>query len=476
MAQMETAAAEKSQTGQIPTGPTDDGSTRAGAPRTGSPTTGQPQTEPTRTDPARTGPTAADRPLRVLLAPDKFQGSASAGQVAAWLAAGLSRGADRSAGPGIEPVVLPVADGGDGTVDAAVAAGSVRVRVEVPGPTGGPVRAAFALDGATAVVELAQASGLARLPGARPGTAGRRDPMRADTFGTGRVIGAALDAGARRIVLGLGGSASTDGGAGLLAALGVEFFDPAGRPLFDRGPDAKPSDVPHSPDASDSPLERLARADLSGLDERLADAEIIVACDVDNPLTGPDGAAARYGPQKGADPGQVARLDAGLARLVHVLAAAAADPAQAARIEQAATLPGAGAAGGAGFAALAVLGARLEPGSTLLLDAIGFADRLSGADLAVTGEGALDAQTLRGKAPAGVAAAARAADRPVVAVCGRCDLSEEQWRAAGFAAVYALTDLEPDTARCIADPGPLLERIGERIAADLPRILGRSRP
>jgi glycerate kinase len=372
---------------------------------------------------------------RVVIAPDKFKGSAGAAEVAQSLAHGI-----RAAAPGVPLSLVPVADGGGGTVDAAVASGYTRVWVEVAGPLGDRVRAAFALDGERAVVELAQASGLERLPG------GRLDALGAGTRGTGEVVRAALDAGARTIVLGLGGSSSTDGGTGMLRALGAEFLDADGRPLPEGG----------------GALPGLARADLAGLDPRLAATAVVVACDVDNPLLGPQGAAAVYGPQKGATPADVALLDSGLRRLVDALAEAAG-PAAA----DAARTPGAGAAGGTGYAALAALGAARRSGIDVLLDVLEFEQRLAGARLVVTGEGSLDEQTLHGKAPAGVAQAARRHGVPVAAVCGRLALTPEQCRAAGFEAVYALTDVERDIERCMKDPGPLLELLGERLARDL---------
>lgn len=364
----------------------------------------------------------------VLLALDKFKGSLTAAQVAAHLAAGL-----RDAG--LAAVELPVADGGEGTLDAAVAAGYTRRPVTVSGPTGRPVAAAFALRDGTAVVELAAASGLALLPDGP-------DPLRASSRGTGELVRAALDAGATRIVLGVGGSAGTDGGAGLLAALGARLRDAAGADLADGG----------------GALPWLADVDLTGLDPRLAHTEVVLASDVDNPLLGPSGAAAVYGPQKGADLDAVALLDAGLARWARLLDPAAAGQA------------GAGAAGGVGFAALAALGARRRSGIAVVLDLVGFAAHLDGAALVVTGEGAIDEQTLHGKAPAGVAAAARAGGVPVVAVCGRCDLTPERLALAGIRAVFPLSRREPDPVRCMTGAGDLLREIGR---VDLP---ARCRP
>ena len=368
----------------------------------------------------------------VLVAPDKFKGSLTATEVAAAVARGLTAGR-----PDVEVSCLPVADGGDGTLAAALAAGFEAVPVTATGPTGEPVETAYARLGDVAVVEMADVSGLARLPG------GRRAARTATSRGTGEVVAAALAAGARQVVLGIGGSATTDGGAGLLQALGAQLLDVDGAPVGPGG----------------AGLERLARVDVGGVAAALGGAEVVVACDVDNPLTGPAGAAAVYGPQKGADPDDVAFLDGCLARLADAVAAATGRDLR--------DEPGAGAAGGVGFAALAVLGAQLRPGIDLLLDLLGFERLVAGADLVVVGEGSLDEQSLRGKAPVGVARRARAAGVPsVVAVCGRRDLDDAALRGAGIDAAYALTDLEPDPDRCMAEPAPLLERLGGRIAAD----------
>ena len=372
---------------------------------------------------------------RVLIAPDKFKGSATAFQVAAHLAAGIRRVA-----ADVQLTLLPIADGGDGTVDAAVAGGFTRREVTVTGPVGNRVRAAFALRGEIAVVEMAEASGLRQLP------AGHLAPLDAGTYGTGELIRAALDAGAKTIVLGVGGSASTDGGAGMLAALGARFLDADSR------------DLPSAAGA----LARLAAVDLGGLDPRLGAARIVLASDVDNPLLGENGAAAVYGPQKGAGPHDVAVLEAGLTRLVDVVSKPLGEAAR-----QAARSPGAGAAGGVGFGALAVLGATRESGVEVVLDVLGFEAALVGATLVITGEGRLDRQTLHGKAPAGVARAARLRGVPVAAVCGRLDLTAQQVAQAGFVAAYCLEALEPDLARSMAHTGPLLERIGVQLATDL---------
>jgi glycerate kinase len=364
--------------------------------------------------------------VKVIVAPDKFKGSLTAAEVASAVARGLA-----DVHPSLAVRCFPVADGGDGTVDAAVAAGFRRVRVPARGPTGLPLTASYAVRGDTAVVELAEASGLHRLPGPP-------SPLGATSAGTGDVLAAALHAGCRRIVLGVGGSACTDGGAGMLAGLGARLLDEAGHELPPGG----------------AALTRLAVLDLAGLDPRLSGADIELASDVDNPLCGPHGAAAVYGPQKGATAADVEVLDAALRHW-----ASLAGPEFAER-------PGAGAAGGAGFAALAVLGARRRPGIALLLELLGFDAAVSGAALVVTGEGSLDHQTLSGKAPAGVARAAAARGVPCVAVSGRCRLSEAELAEAGIAAAYALTDLEPDPARCMTDAASLLRRAAHRLAAD----------
>ena len=367
--------------------------------------------------------------MRVVVAPDKFKGSASAAQVAAAIAAGLRR-----ARPDLDVVEMPVADGGDGTVAAALAAGFAPVRTTAEGPTAEPVRATFALKAGTAVVELADVAGLRRLPGARPA------PLTASTYGVGQVIAAALDRGATTIVLGIGGSATTDGGAGMVQALGVRLADERGR------------DLPRGGAA----LRDLAAVDPAGMDRRIAGARLLVASDVDNKLLGTAGAAAVFGPQKGASPADVALLDGALARWSALTASVTG-------LDLAAA-PGAGAAGGTGFAAMAYLGARLVPGADLVLDLIGFDAALTGARLVITGEGSLDRQSLGGKAPVGVARAAARHGVPVAVVAGRILLTARELAAAGFAAAYSLADLEPDPAVSIATAAELLERVGGQVA------------
>jgi glycerate 2-kinase len=377
---------------------------------------------------------------RVIVALDKFKGCIDAARATAALTRGLLRSR-----PELVVRHCPVTDGGDGTLDALVAAGFRRVPVTADGPTGRPVTTGYVARGEVAVVELADVSGLARLPHRRPSAV---TALTASTFGTGQVVAAALDAGHRTVVIGLGGSASTDGGAGLVAALGGRLLDAAGHEL--------PAGV--------EALARLDRVDLERLHPRLRPgaerAELVVACDVDNPLTGPAGAAAVYGPQKGAGPGTVALLDRALTHWADLVAATTGRDLR--------DLPGSGAAGGLGFGAAALLGARIVPGIAFLLELTGFAAAVRGADLVVVGEGRLDAQSLRGKGPVGVAATARAAGALVVAVAGRCDLTDADARAAGLAAVYELRALEPDPVRSMRRAAELLEAIGKRIGTDVP--------
>jgi glycerate kinase len=371
---------------------------------------------------------------RVVVAPDKFKGSLAAAEVADRVVAGLVAG-----GFAGEIVSLPVADGGDGTVAAAVSAGFRRIELGVRGPVGKNVTASYALHDGTAVIEAAQACGLSLLP------AGALAPLTATSRGVGELILTACRMGAKRVVLGVGGVATTDGGAGLVQALGGRLTDAKGRELPPGG----------------AALARLASLDLARLRD-LSGVEFLLASDVDNPLLGPLGAAEVYAPQKGASPAEVELLEAGLRRWADVTEAAVSGSLP---VRDA---PGAGAAGGIGFAALLFLGARMRPGIELLLELASFGSRLDGARLVITGEGSLDAQTLHGKAPVGVARAAAAHDPaiPVVAVAGRCTLSADQLRAAGIDRAYVLTDIEPDLERCVADAGALVERLAGRIAAD----------
>ncbi|GAB3134806.1 glycerate kinase [Tsukamurella serpentis] len=369
-------------------------------------------------------------PTTVLLAPDKFKGSLSAAAVTDALARGIA-----DVAPDWLCVRAPIADGGEGTVDAAVSAGWDRVHVVTTGPTGEVHRTGYARRGDEAVVELASSVGLGLLPG------GRFAPLQAGTAGLGTVIAHALDHGAREIVIGLGGSASTDGGAGMLTALGAEITDADGRPVAPGG----------------GGLLQATRLDLSGLHRAARSARFTLACDVDNPLLGADGAAAVYGPQKGVDPADIPVLDDALRTWADLVRATTGRDLRAAA--------GAGAAGGAGFGAMSLLGARARPGVEIVLELTDFAVKLASCDLVITGEGSLDEQTLHGKAPAGVAAAARERGVPVLAVAGRSTLDADQIHRAGFRRAIALSALEPDPQRCMTDAAALLRTVGRSIAS-----------
>jgi glycerate kinase len=341
--------------------------------------------------------------MRVVIAPDSFKGSVSATDAAAAMARGVL-----AVWPDAQVVQVPIADGGEGTVEAMVSATGGRYEeTRAMGPLGEPVLAKWGVlgDGRTAVVETAAASGLPLVPPSK------RDPRFTTTRGTGELLRAALDKGLRKVVLGLGGSATTDGGAGLLRALGVRFLDANEHDLAEGG----------------AALAGLARVDLSGFDPRVADLELLVACDVDNPLNGPRGAAAVYGPQKGATPAMIPALDAALLRFAQVSEAATG--------RSVAHLPGAGASGGMGAGLMLFTPARLLPGVGLVLEAVGFDALLEGADLVITGEGRTDGQTAQGKAPVGVAAAAQRRGVPVICLSGGLGPGADDVLSRGIAAV-----------------------------------------
>jgi glycerate kinase len=378
--------------------------------------------------------TTAPRNVRTLIAPDKFKGSLTAGEVADALAAGL-----RSAtGAGtVHCEILPLADGGDGSVDAAVASGFTRRGYTVAGPTGQPVQASIAFDGVTAVVEVANTCGLGLLPG------GRLEAMAASSRGFGEAVLFALSLNPATIVLALGGSASTDGGMGMLTAFGFIFRDADGRQL----------------NGSGSSLARIRSVQRAAFPE-LAATELIIASDVHNPLLGPQGAPAVFGPQKGAGPAEIPALEEGLTHLVARLTEAG--------FPDAATLAqheGAGSAGGIGFACL-LLGAQQVSGADFFLDLLDFNSRKDNCDVVITGEGSIDEQTLAGKLPAAVAR--RSGARPIIAVAGRSLLPRERWSDLALTSVYTLaeyTDL--DSSKDPELSAALLRRIGRDIGASL---------
>ncbi len=372
--------------------------------------------------------------MRVLVAPAPFKGSLGAPDAARAMSAGV-----RLADPGSAPVIIPIADGGEGTRDAVVGALDGRTRTfTVDDPLGRPVSAAIGLvPGATplAIVELAAASGYERLADAE------RDAEATSTHGTGELLRAALDFNPARIVLALGGSATSDGGLGLLRALGARVRDAAGHDLVGRGAD----------------LGDVASIDVAGLDPRLRDVELVIACDVQNPFCGPRGAAAVFAPQKGADSAAVARLDVGLANLARIMRDMGAPDVT--------DLPGAGAAGGVAGTLVALLGATITSGADLVLDLVGADAASAEADLVLTGEGALDEQSLEGKAPVVLAGRAAARDVPCVALCGRVGLGPRRVAEAGFTAAFAIGSGLPDR-----DPLAETERDLARTAAMVTRL------
>jgi glycerate kinase len=353
--------------------------------------------------------------MKVVAAPAPFKGALGPAAAAAAMAAGA-----RAAGANVREV--PMADGGEGTLDALVIAAAGRmVRAAARDPLGRPLQAAYGLlpDG-TAVVELATASGFERLSDAE------RDPEATSTAGTGDLIRAALDGGCRRIVLGVGGSATTDGGLGVVIALGARALDAAGEELPGTG----------------GTLAAVRRVDLSGLDPRLGTVPVEVACDVANPFAGPNGAARVFAPQKGADAGAVERLDAGLMNLAAVLVHQGCP--------DIVRMPRAGAAGGAAGGLAAMIGARLVDGGAVVARAVGLADALADADLCLTGEGRLDGQTRAGKAPAVVAAACGTAGVPCVGLFGAVDVSSAEARAMGFMQARSIASAPRPRAEALA--------------------------
>ena len=369
--------------------------------------------------------------MRIIVAPDSYKGSVSALGVAEAMERGI-----HAVFPEAEVLKVPIADGGEGTVEALVAAtGGRLLQAEVRGPLGNPLRAQWGIsgDGNTAFIEMAAASGLPLVPKEH------RDPRVTSTFGTGELMKAALDAGLRKLVVGIGGSATNDGGTGMAKALGVRFLDGADRDLPDGG----------------AALARLARIDLAGLDPRLKEASILVACDVDNPLCGPRGASAVYGPQKGATPGMVAELDTALGVFAGIAASATG--------RDIALLPGAGAAGGLGAGLLFFTPASLRPGVSIVLESTGFEALVQGADLVLTGEGRTDFQTAMGKAPVGVAAVAKRHGVPVICLSGGLGDGAEDVLAHGIDALASVVPQPMALEACMGQGSALVEAAASRV-------------
>jgi glycerate kinase len=373
--------------------------------------------------------------MKIVIAPDSFKESLTAMAVANEIEAGF-----REIFPDAEYLKLPVADGGEGTVQAMIdASGGRLVELRVRGPLGEQVAAFYGMmgDGQTAVIEMAAASGLELVPAAL------RDPLRSTSYGTGELIRDALDAGARRFVLGVGGSATNDGGAGMLQALGGRLLDGAGAELAPGG----------------AALAALERIDLSGLDARINDCVFDVACDVSNPLVGPQGASHIFGPQKGATPAMVEALDASLRRYADVIARDLG--------RQVADVPGAGAGGGIGAAMLVFLGGRLRPGSEIVTAAVGLDAAVADADLVLTGEGRIDSQTIHGKTPVGVARVAQRHGKPVIAIGGCLAPGAAVVHEHGIAAVFAAVSRPCTVEQALAEAALNVRLSARNIAAVL---------
>lgn len=369
--------------------------------------------------------------MRVVVAPDSYKGSLSAVAVAKAMEEGIL-----SVFPAAEVKKVPIADGGEGTVEALVLATGGRVVTEsVTGPLGDKVTACWGLlgDGETAVIEMAAASGLTLVP------KDKRNPRITTTYGTGELVKAALDKGIRKLVIGIGGSATNDGGTGLARALGVRFLDAAGRDLPEGG----------------AALAALARIDVAGIDPRLKDTQIMVACDVDNPLCGPRGASAVYGPQKGASPEIVAELDAALAQFAKV--------AHEATGKDVALCPGAGAAGGLGVGLMFFTAAELRPGVEIVLEATGFAALVKEADLVITGEGNTDFQTAHGKAPVGVAKVAKQFGVPTVCLSGGLGKGADDVLAQGIDGLMSIVPHPMALEECMTSAAGLISAAAARL-------------
>ena len=370
--------------------------------------------------------------MKVTVAPDSLKESISSEQAARAIARGL-----RKADASVELELVPMADGGEGTVDALVAAtGGRKLNALVADPLGRSVEAAIGLcgDGRQAVVEMAAASGLALL------TPGERNPLLTSTRGTGQLIRKALDAGVEQIVVCIGGSATVDCGTGMAAELGVRFLDAHGDPIGE---------------PSGGRLEEIRHIDMSELDPRLKRTRITVACDVTNPLLGPQGAACVYAPQKGADAAMVERLERGIENFAHVVEVHLG--------KDVSDMPGGGAAGGLGAGLSAFLDAELKSGVEVVMEAVRLRERMRGSDLVITAEGRLDAQSAFGKAPAGVAALASRQGIPVVALAGALGPGYEALYERGVAAVYAICDRPMSLETAFSEAELLLERAAESV-------------
>ncbi len=344
--------------------------------------------------------------MKIVLAPDSFKGAASAVETANAMEKGIL-----SVFPKAECVLLPMADGGEGTVETLVTATNGKfVKADVFDPLMRKIKAEYGIlgDNQTAVIEMAAASGLPLLK------EDERDPQKTSTFGTGELIKHGLDSGCRKFIIGIGGSATTDGGAGMASALGIKFLDSAGKRILPSGEN----------------LIRIQKIDFSGLVKEVRESSFLTACDVTNPLTGRDGAARVYGPQKGASPEAVEILEKNLIHFANVVRSETG-------VDNS-TRPGTGAAGGLGFGLTVFLNAELTNGSELIKSAMDFDRKIKGADLILTGEGKIDKQTLYGKTIAGVAKSAKKYGIPCIALGGICDISADKASKIGITSIYCI--------------------------------------
>lgn len=373
--------------------------------------------------------------MKIVIAPDSYKESLSALDVAGCIEQGF-----REIFPDAEYVKLPMADGGEGTVEAMIAATlGRRLELDVTGPLGKPVTAFYGLsgDGRSAFIEMAAASGLELL------TPAQRDPRITSSFGTGELICHALDAGVEHIIIGIGGSATNDAGAGMLQALGVRLLDHNGEDLAPGG----------------AALAQLARIDAAGLDARIERCRIDVACDVTNPLTGEQGASAIFGPQKGATPQMVEQLDQALAHFAQVVARDAG--------KEVLSLAGGGAAGGMGAALYAFCGARLRPGIDIVTGALNLEAQLRDADLVITGEGRIDSQSIHGKVPVGVARIAKRHNKPVIGIAGSLTPDVGVVHGHGIDAVFSVMNSVCSLEQALQDAAQNVRRAARNIAAGL---------
>ncbi|HEU4964681.1 MAG TPA: glycerate kinase [Bacilli bacterium] len=369
--------------------------------------------------------------MKIVVAPDSFKGSLSAREVGLAIRKGVER-----ALPHADIPVVPMADGGEGTLECLIdATGGTWRTAEVRNPLGELIEASYGLlgDGVTCAIEMAQSSGLYLI------APEQRDPLRTTTYGVGELIQAGLDQGCRRFLLGLGGSATNDGGAGMLQALGVELLDAQGGEIGQGGGE----------------LSKLREIRTAGLDPRLADCEFLIACDVDNPFVGPKGASHVFGPQKGATPKMVLELDANLRHFANLI-----DQTVGVAIHD---LPGTGAAGGLSGALLAFLGGKLQSGIQLVIEAVGLEEQLRDADLVITGEGQIDFQTAHGKTPSGVALLAQSHGIPTIALCGSVGDGIDVLHEQGIAAVYSIVNQPMTLEEAMARTAELLTHTAEQV-------------